>query len=83
MSRTQKLKELVAASLILKTLNDNPYVFLRDQRGKLHYWIEVALSARFPEELLWRAGGVKIRMLLHIRVRGRVRNGVLEFVRHS
>ena len=25
MSRTQKLKELVAASLILKTLNDNPY----------------------------------------------------------
>ena len=28
MSRTQKLKELVAASLILKTLNDNPYVTL-------------------------------------------------------
>ena len=26
MSRTQKLKGLVAASLILKTLNDNPYV---------------------------------------------------------
>ena len=26
MSRTQKLKELVAASLILKTLNDNPYL---------------------------------------------------------
>ena len=26
MSRTQKLKELVAASLILKTLNDNPYI---------------------------------------------------------
>ena len=25
MSRTQKLKGLVAASLILKTLNDNPY----------------------------------------------------------
>ena len=26
MSRTQKLKGLVAASLILKTLNDNPYL---------------------------------------------------------
>ena len=26
MSRTQKLKELAAASLILKTLNDNPYL---------------------------------------------------------
>ena len=25
MSRTQKLKGLVAASLILKTLNDNPF----------------------------------------------------------
>ena len=57
--------------------------FLRDQRGKRHYWIEVALSVRFPEGLLWRAGGVKIRMLLHIRVRGRVRNDVHEFVRHS
>ena len=26
MSRTQKLKGLAAASLILKTLNDNPYL---------------------------------------------------------
>ena len=26
MSRTQKLKELTAASLRLKTLNDNPYL---------------------------------------------------------
>ena len=30
MSRTQKLKELVAASLILKTLNDNPYVAINE-----------------------------------------------------
>ena len=29
MSRTQKLKGLSAASLRLKTLNDNPYVFTK------------------------------------------------------
>ena len=35
MSRTQKLKELVAASLILKTLNDNPYLEERKrERGR-------------------------------------------------
>jgi hypothetical protein len=30
MSRTQKLKGLSAASLILKTLNDNPYFTLKE-----------------------------------------------------
>ena len=33
MSRTQKLKGLVAASLILKTLNDNPYISPRQTKG--------------------------------------------------
>ncbi len=36
MSRTQKLKELVAASLILKTLNDNPYLGKLLKNGKLN-----------------------------------------------
>jgi len=36
MSRTQKLKELVAASLILKTLNDNPYGMVTGLGAKIH-----------------------------------------------
>lgn len=37
MSRTQKLKGLSAASLILKTLNDNPYLYHRHpERPSFH-----------------------------------------------
>ena len=42
MSRTQKLKGLVAASLRLKTLNDNPY---------LTYWKGRSQIERAKEEL--------------------------------
>ena len=45
MSRTQKLKELVAASLILKTLNDNPYVPLAIQK---HILFSYPIHRVFP-----------------------------------
>ena len=38
MSRTQKLKELVAASLILKTLNDNPYIVAQLQKPQNRHY---------------------------------------------
>jgi hypothetical protein len=37
MSRTQKLKGLVAASLILKTFNDNPYTMVPVIRGRVAF----------------------------------------------
>ena len=42
MSRMQKLKGLVAASLILKTLNDNPYLFHPRRQ-----------SSRLPSQISW------------------------------
>ena len=43
MSRTQKLKGLVAASLILKTLNDNPYS-IRKWRNVLTWTVRLPYS---------------------------------------
>ena len=43
MSRMQKLKGLVAASLRLKTLNDNPYLFHPRRRQ----------SSRLPSKISW------------------------------
>ena len=37
MSRTQKLKGLSAASLILKTLNDNPYLQYTDNQEQTDF----------------------------------------------
>lgn len=42
MSRTQKLKELVAASLILKTLNDNPYLPFGCSKSKIDKAVVIA-----------------------------------------
>gem|GEM_PF-6963556 len=54
MSRTQKLKELVAASLILKTLNDNPYL-----RKK-------ALSRKIMVKSRWLGKNALLRLMMII-----------------
>ncbi len=45
MSRTQKLKGLAAASLILKTLNDNPYIL----------WIKYGISSEDTKQFQIRS----------------------------
>ena len=45
MSRTQKLKGLAAASLILKTLNDNPYIL----------WIKYGISSEVTKQFQIRS----------------------------
>lgn len=47
MSRTQKLKGLVAASLGLETLNDNPYVIKQTQKYKKVFGNRVLIKVKY------------------------------------
>ena len=47
MSRMQKLKRLIAASLRLKTLNDNPYVIKQTQKYKKVFGNRVLIKVKY------------------------------------